>query len=90
MIKKTWYKWANIFLTQNLWRECESWIRSKADFKKATGVVTSDFAKNANLASLKLDVDELDTSNLKTVPVDLSKLSNAINNVVVKRLYMIT
>ena len=37
------------------------------------------------LASLKTEVDELDTENLKTVPVDLSKLSNLVKNEVVKK-----
>ena len=36
---------------------------TKSDFKKVTGVDTSEFAKQTNWASLKLDVDELD--NLK-------------------------
>ena len=37
------------------------------------------------LASLKTEVDELDTEKLKTVPVDLSKLSNLVKNEVVKK-----
>ena len=35
--------------------------------------------------SLKLNIDKLDTDNLKATPVDLSKLSNVVKNDVVKR-----
>ena len=62
---------------------------TKADLKKATGVDTSDFAREADLASLKLDVDKLDIDNLRTVPVNLRMLSNAANNDVVKKLCML-
>ena len=54
---------------------------TKADFKKATGVNTSDFAKKADLANLKLVVDELDIDKLKTVNIDLIKLHSVANNV---------
>ena len=62
---------------------------TKADLKKATGVDISDFAREADLASLKLDVDKLDIDNLRTVPVNLRMLSNAANNDVVKKLCML-
>ena len=39
---------------------------------------TTESGKNADLASLKSDVDGLDIDHLKTVPVDLSKLSNVV------------
>ena len=58
---------------------------TKAYLKKTTGVDTSDFVEKASLASLKLDVDKLDIGKLKTVLVDLSKLSNAVSNGVVKK-----
>ena len=45
---------------------------TKTDFKKETSYDTSDFAKKADLASLK------------TVPIDLSKLSYVVINDVVK------
>ena len=32
---------------------------TKSEIKNVTGVDTSDFAKDTNIASLKLDVDEL-------------------------------
>ena len=38
-----------------------------------------------DLASLIVKVDNLDIGKLKTVPVDLSKLSNAVDNNVVKK-----
>ena len=58
---------------------------AKAYLKKTTGVYTSDFVEKASLASLILDVDKLDIGKLKTVLVDLSKLSNAVSNGVVKK-----
>ena len=39
---------------------------TKSDFKKAAGVDTSNFAKKADLGSLKSDVDELDIDKSKT------------------------
>ena len=47
------------------------------------------FAKKADLANLKSDVDDLDIDKSKIVPVDLNKLNNVVKNVVIKRLYMI-
>ena len=48
---------------------------TKSDLKNATSD-TSDFAKKADLASLKTAVDKLNKSDvkLKTVPVDLKKI----------------
>ena len=37
---------------------------TKSDFKKATGVDTSELAKQTSWASLKLDVDELNNQKL--------------------------
>ena len=48
----------------------------------------SKFAKRVDLASLKSDINQLIIDKLKTTPVDLSKLSNVLKNVVLKRLYM--
>ena len=56
---------------------------TKSDLKSATCFVTSKFAYNADLVSLKSDVDDFDT--LKTVLVDLNKLSNVVKNDVVKK-----
>ena len=38
-----------------------------------------------NLASLKAEVDKIDIEKLKTVPNDLSKLSNVVKNEVAKK-----
>ena len=46
---------------------------SKPDLKNAIGVATSKFAKKVNLASLKLQIDKLDSGKLQTIPVYLSK-----------------
>ena len=37
------------------------------------------------LAALKTEVDKLDTGKLKTTPADLTKLTNAVDNELVKR-----
>ena len=43
---------------------------TKADSKDATGIDTSNFELNLNLASLKTEVDKLDVDKLEPVPVD--------------------
>ena len=45
----------------------------------------SSFASKTNLAPLKNEVDKIDVDKLKTVPVDLAKLTNAIENDLVKK-----
>ena len=50
-----------------------------------THVDTSSFSLKINLASLKTEVDKLDIEKLAPVPVDLSKLSDVVNNDVVKK-----
>ena len=62
---------------------------AKTDLKEATGIDTSNFVIKSNLSSLKTGADKIDVDKLKTVPVDLSKLSNVVNNDVVKKLCMI-
>ena len=47
---------------------------TKADSKNVTGINTSDFAKKADLANLKSDVDKLDIDKLKNVPTNLIKI----------------
>ena len=49
------------------------------DFKIATGIDTSTFALKSNLASIKTEVDKLNTNKLISVPVDFSKLSDVVN-----------
>ena len=58
---------------------------TKTDIKNISHVDTSSFALKTNLANLKTEVDKLDTDKLKTVPVDLSKLTNVVKNDVVKK-----
>ena len=58
---------------------------TKTDLKNLTHVDTSSFALKANLTSLKTEVDKLDVGKLTTVPVDLSKLSDAVKKDVVKK-----
>ena len=52
-----------------------------------THVDTSSFVLKTNLANLKTKVDKLDINKLAPVPVDLSKLSDVVKNVV-KKLFM--
>ena len=58
---------------------------TKKDINDITHVDVSGFASKTNLAALKTDVDKIDADKLKTVPVDLAKLSNVVKNEVVKK-----
>ena len=58
---------------------------TKNDLKNITHVDVSSFASKTNLAALKTEVDKIDTDKLKTTPADLAKLTNAIENDVVKK-----
>ena len=58
---------------------------TKADIKNITHVDTPSFALKTNLANLKTEVAKLDIEKLVPVPVDLSKLSDAVKNDVVKK-----
>ena len=58
---------------------------TKTDLKNVSHVDVSSFALKSNLASLKTEVDKIDADKLKTVPVDLAKLSNVVKNDVVKK-----
>ena len=58
---------------------------TKNNLKNITHVVVSSFASKTNLAALKTEVDKVDTEKLKTAPTDLAKLTNAIENDVVKK-----
>ena len=57
---------------------------TKADLKNAAGVDTLKFAKKVDLASLKSEIDKFDIGKLETTSVDLSKLSDAVKNEVVR------
>ena len=54
----------------------------KFNLKSAT---VSKCAKEAHLATLKLDIDDLNIDKLKTVPIDSYKLSNVVEKEVVKK-----
>ena len=58
---------------------------TKTDLKNITHVDVSSFASKTNLAVLKTEVDKIDADKLKTTPADLAKLTNAIENDVVKK-----
>ena len=58
---------------------------TKTDLKNITHADVSSFASKTNLAALKTEVDKIDTDKLKTAPTDLAKLTNAIENDVVKK-----
>ena len=58
---------------------------TKKDINDITHVDLSGFASKTNLAALKTELDKIDADKLKTVPVDLAKLSNVVKNEVVKK-----
>ena len=58
---------------------------TKTDLNNITHVDVSSFASKTNLAALKTVVDKIDADKLKTAPNDLAKLTNAIENDVVKK-----
>ena len=58
---------------------------TKTELKNITHSDVSNFASKTDLAALKTEVDKIDTDKLKTAPTDLAKLTNAIENDVVKK-----
>ena len=63
---------------------------TKDDVKNITHVDVSSYATKTNLASLKTEVDKIDTDKLKTVPADLAKLSNVVKHDVAKKTHYST
>ena len=57
---------------------------TKTDLKNITHVEVSSFASKTNLAVLNTEVDKIDADKLKTAPVDLAKLTNTVENDLVK------
>ena len=57
----------------------------KDDFKNITHADVSSYATKSNLAALKSEVDKIDVDKLKTTPTDLAKLTNAVENDLVKK-----
>ena len=58
---------------------------TKDDVENITHGDVSSFASKTNLVALKTEVDKIDADKLKTVTVDLAKLSNVVNHDVVKK-----
>ena len=58
---------------------------TKTDLNNITHVHTSSFASKTNLTALKTEVDKRDIDKLKTAPTDLAKLTNAVENDLVKK-----
>ena len=92
LIKKTLYKLSQYFLEpyshfrRNVKVELNlSNCATKFELKEATRIDTSELAAKADLACLKAEVDKLDIDKLNIALVVLSKLSNVVNNEVVKK-----
>ena len=65
--------------------DLSNYAQKKTDIKNITHVDNSNFVLKTNLSSLKTEVDKLDIDKLMRIPNDLSKLSNAVKNEVVKK-----
>ena len=62
---------------------------TKADSKNISHVDNSSFSLKTNLANLKTEVDKVDIDKLVLVSVDLSKLSDVVKMMLLKRMYII-
>ena len=69
------YKWVNVFQTESFRGKCE-----KHKYKKHNRCWYIKFAKKFGLVSLKSNTYKLHIRKLETTPVDLSKLSDVVNN----------
>ena len=58
---------------------------TKKDLKNITNIDVSSFASKTNLSALETEVDKIDVDKLKTAPVDFAKLTNAIENDLIKK-----
>ena len=54
-------------------------------FQNATVIDTSKLAAKSDLVSLKADVDQLDIDKLVPAPVGLSKLSDVVKTMLLKK-----
>ena len=62
---------------------------TKTDLKNITHVDVSSFASKTNLTALKTEVDKMDVDKLKTMPDDLTKLSNVVKMKLLKKLILV-
>ena len=62
---------------------------TKTDIKNISYIDTWSFALKTNLANLKTEVDKVDIDKLVPILADLSKLSNVVKMMVLKKLCMI-
>ena len=63
---------------------------TKSDLNSATAIdIFRQFAKKTDFGSLKSDIDKLDIGKLQTTPTDLSKLSNVVRTMLLKRQHMV-
>ena len=92
LIKNTFYKMSQCF--PKPYRSFGGNINVKVDLsnyatkpesKEAREIDASNFSLKPHLAGLKPEVENINVDKLKTVPVDLSKLSNIVNNDVIKK-----
>ena len=54
--------------------------------KNARRINTSEIAVKSDLASLKAEIDKLDIEKLVPVPVDLSRLSDVVKMMLLKKI----
>ena len=72
--------------SQNIKEELDlSNYATKKDINDITHVDVSSFASKTNLSALKTEIDKIDIDKLKTAPTDLAKLTNAVENDLVKK-----
>ena len=62
---------------------------TKSDLKRIICINTSKFAKKADLNILKSKIDQIDVNKVKTVPNNLTKLSDVVKMRLLKILHMI-
>ena len=89
--KKVYYKMSRYYLpykssSNNIKVELDlTNYETKTNLNNITHVDTSSFVSKTNLAALKSEIDKIDIDKLKTVPTDLAKLTNAVENDLVKK-----
>ena len=62
---------------------------TKTDLKNVTGIDTTKLVAKSDLFNLKAEGDKLDIHKLVAIPLDLSKLSNAVKYDFLKKLCLI-